>query len=641
MLESKFRKFFPKRIFKIDESVKPCENFYEYACGPTIRSFELPKSRSRHNFAFADTTEHLLAYKKNYFNQLQNSKASSPREQQLQTFYQSCINESVSKEAELQHVVTTLKQLASIQTREQFIELVYSNLKNGNPGFISFWANLPNYKNSERMDGYFQIDLLTLPEKSYYEKQETTQELKGVISKFFESIQAADPTEKANWVYNFEQGLAKVYPTSVEINRNVFSITEHSKVLSKKLKSLRLGEFISLLPGQPHIRNLFGDKAFEYVEVSVNRLPIEQLKAIFLYHTLKDHLDDAYPAFRKQMIAFNAKHLGRPSERPDRLERCTNEIEQKFGMELDSILMPKLFPNFPKEKLVAMVEKVRSNLVRSIEKNTWLSSNARKAAVLKLKHLNIRLVSPESDQEWNFNKEGLYSATAPIENRLLYGRLKHQKNVEALNKKFPNPVWEFGPLEMNAALLPPYNAIIFPIAILQPPFYDPEAPDEINMAGIGVVIGHELGHSIDDKGYTFDYKGRVNAWITKADEKKFFARAHPLIDQFDRIGHNGRFTLGENIGDLVGLTNAYETAFPVGNGKPVALKKDFFTQYARLWCEVQTPELAELRKKVDPHAFGYARTNEQVKHQPGFAEAFDCKSGDPMVLPKEKNVRIW
>jgi putative endopeptidase len=176
---------------------------------------------------------------------------------------------------------------------------------------------------------------------------------------------------------------------------------------------------------------------------------------------------------------------------------------------------------------------------------------------------------------------------------------------------------------------------------LQPPFYDPEAPEEVNMAAIGSVIGHELGHAVDDKGYTFDYKGRIHPWLKKADEKKFFELAQPLVDQFNRTGGNGKFTLGENIGDLVGLTNAYSVAFPDGSNKPAALKKAFFTQYANMWCEVQKPEIVELRKKIDPHSLGFARTNEQLKQQPGFAEAFTCKSSDPMVLPKNQIVRIW
>jgi len=288
-----------------------------------------------------------------------------------------------------------------------------------------------------------------------------------------------------------------------------------------------------------------------------------------------------------------------------------------------------------------MVEKIRRHLVQTVKQNKWLSSKARNEAALKLSKINIRLVSPETDEEWGFAPVKEYSSVSPIQNRLLFQMAKREQTIQDLKKTFKGPVWEFGPLTVNAALMPPYNAIVFPIGILQPPFYDPSASEEINMAAIGAVIGHEVGHAIDDKGYTYNHLGQLRPWAKAKDENKFLERAEPLVRQFNEIGHNGKFTLGENIGDLVGLTNAYQSAFPKGSKKPVALKRDFFVQWARLWCEVQRPELIELRKKIDPHSLGFARTNEPVKHLQGFADAFGCKAEDKLVLPPEKRVNIW
>jgi len=179
-----------------------------------------------------------------------------------------------------------------------------------------------------------------------------------------------------------------------------------------------------------------------------------------------------------------------------------------------------------------------------------------------------------------------------------------------------------------------------PIGILQYPFYDPNLPEVPNLGAVGVVIGHELGHGIDDKGARYDDTGRLKQWMTEKDLAEFQRRGEHLILQFEGAGHNGRLTLGENIGDLVGVSFAYHAAFPDGKGTKEQ-KQAFFNQYARLWCGVIRPKMKERLLKTDPHALFNARVNEQVKHQPGFQEAYGCKSGDPMVLPEKERVSIW
>ena len=181
-----------------------------------------------------------------------------------------------------------------------------------------------------------------------------------------------------------------------------------------------------------------------------------------------------------------------------------------------------------------------------------------------------------------------------------------------------------------------------PIGILQYPFYDPSLSDVQNVAAVGAVIGHELGHGIDDQGARYDSTGKQRQWMSESDLKNFSDRTNPLIAQFDAIGHNGRLTQGENIGDLVGLTAAYNVASkdPEFQKNP-ALQKELFLSFGRVWCTVARPKYEETRLKTDPHSLGFARVNEQVKQQPGFSQAFQCKANDPMVLSKEKLVKIW
>ena len=181
--------------------------------------------------------------------------------------------------------------------------------------------------------------------------------------------------------------------------------------------------------------------------------------------------------------------------------------------------------------------------------------------------------------------------------------------------------------------------------ILQYPFYDQKNNEIENLAGVGMVVGHELGHAIDDQGSKYDADGKLRDWMTPKDLKNFKELTKSLVAQYNKAGMNGEFTLGENIGDLVGLTAAYDAAFSSDNKMPEAelkiQKKNFFLNYARSWCEVQLPGTRELRLKSDPHSLGVARVNEIVKHFVAFKEVFECHDTDPMVLSAEKRVHIW
>ncbi len=200
---------------------------------------------------------------------------------------------------------------------------------------------------------------------------------------------------------------------------------------------------------------------------------------------------------------------------------------------------------------------------------------------------------------------------------------------------------ENGPLTVNAGYSPSDNKFMMPIGILQYPFFDREGSLLENLGAVGVVIGHELGHGIDDQGSKYDENGELRDWMSSADLENLSSRGQKMIDQFDKIGHNGQNTLGENIADLVGITFAYRAAFPNPSLASTKDKQTFFISYARLWCNVTRPGAEEEKLKTDPHSLGWARINEQVKHQKGFAEAFSCKPGDPMTLPESERITIW
>jgi putative endopeptidase len=292
------------------------------------------------------------------------------------------------------------------------------------------------------------------------------------------------------------------------------------------------------------------------------------------------------------------------------------------------------------EKFTDLAEKVRSSILLGIDSNTWLSEQGKKGAREKMATAKLQLVKPLTNDEWYFNPDAVYSLTKPRGNsEILAAKLQERDFGELKQKRNPN-VWHMGPLTVNAYYSPSDNKFVMPIGILQYPFYDPQLPLEVNLGAVGAVIGHELGHGIDDKGAQYDASGRQVNWMTDKDRETFKARGKGLIQQFDEIGHNGTLTLGENIGDLTGVTFAYRAAFPGGAGTP-EMKRAFFLQYARLWCQVMLPAKRAMLLKVDSHALGPARVNQPLKNLAEFAAAYQCTATDKMSLPSDQRINIW
>jgi putative endopeptidase len=289
---------------------------------------------------------------------------------------------------------------------------------------------------------------------------------------------------------------------------------------------------------------------------------------------------------------------------------------------------------------VGLAETIRSTIIQGLQSNKWLSEAGRKEAIKKITVAKLQLVKPANDAEWDFNPPADYSPTNQYSNARLLKFNLEKKKIKELAEVRDRSRWGFGPLTVNAYYSPPDNKFVLPIGILQYPFFDDSLSDQANMGAVGAVIGHELGHGIDDKGSRYDENGRLHEWMTSQDLAEFKKRGAVLVDQFNKVGENGELTLGENIGDFVGVTFSYRAAFPNNEGTPDA-KKAFFLQYGRLWCNVMRPRYREMMLKVNPHSLGEFRVNQQVKNQPGFAEAYGCKAGDLMYLPPEERAQVW
>lgn len=628
-----------KREFLVNEKISPCENFYEYACSDTISKFQLRDDRSRHTFAFDDSSERLLEFKKKYMQKLSTITPKSPREKAIKNVYLACVDETARKTEEKQIVEKTLSILKNIKTKEEMLNFLGKNTLAAEFSLVSFDAQ-NKLKDPLHNDLFLDINILSYPEKSYYEKEENIKDLEIIVSEFYKTIGLDQTQERAKKLVELEKEFVKVYPTPVEWRElETSEAVTNINAMLKNYPNLKLGDLFKKVPTKIIIRDL-EPKVLAFMNEKLNQMSLEELKDLYLYHELIGYLDDAYPEFFNKRFDFNFKHLGGPKVRPERKERCTQLVMRKYPKDIDSILLNEWSKNFPKKRVVQLGEKIRESLLDSLNKNTWLTDSAKKEALLKVKKVKLQLVSPDNEKDWGFNPLADYKPDQAIQNAKKFIVVLKNKSLDQLKKKNNPNEWIWGPLIVNAYYAPEYNKFVLPMGILQPPFFDASLSDEENLASLGTVIGHEIGHGIDDQGAKFDAYGILKDWRTEKDHKAFEERTKILIEQFNKAGHNGELTLGENIGDNVGLSMSFKAASKNKKLSPDEVKK-FFLAYSHLWCGVTRPSAEEQQLKTNPHAMGWARVNEQVKQQAEFKKAFSCKDTDKMVLPEEKVIHIW
>ena len=553
------------------------------------------------------------------------------------------MNQKARKIEEKELLQKETKTVMALKTKKEFVDYLTSKALTGQGSHLDF-GNAPNLDNSDIYDFMILPALMTsMPEKSYYNNKELMKEFVGLATDFFKIAGLDQPLKRAKWLADFEKEYINKYP-SPAARRPLWSMRAYStKADLLKYKNLRLKKVLRKVPGRIKIRNPM-DKVFVFLNTAVDKYSLEQLKSIYLFQTVSGYLDEAYPKFFMRVFKFKNKYLGGSPKRSILDERCAKITMTKFKKEIDFELFDQFFPNFPEKKFINLLEQVRASIIEGLQENKWLSKKSKINAIKKIKMAKFQAVKPKTKREWDFNPVIKYDSKKYIGNFRLLAAQLIKREFKRLGKPVDKTIWWMGPLTVNAYYDPTKNKFVMPAGILQYPFYDPKLPDWVNLGAVGAVVGHELGHGVDDQGSKYDEKGKIRQWMSKKDLKTFKKRGEKLVAQFNAADHNGKLTLGENIGDLVGVTFALKAAKKQMPKDPVARKKatkDFFLQYARAWCGVMRPKYAEKQLKTDPHSLIYARVNEQMKHQPDFLRVYNCKKGDKLYLPKSEQVKIW
>src|SRR5690606_11185579 len=380
--------------------------------------------------------------------------------------------------------------------------------------------------------------------------------------------------------------------------------------------------------------------------------PIEDLKTLTRWSTLNNAADMLTTKMERANWDFYSKTLNGAQNQEPADERALGTVDGAVGEAIGQLYVDAKFPPEAKVKAEKMIKNIIAAFQDRIKALDWMTEETKLKAIEKLDKFTVKIAYPD---EWeDYSKLQIKEGNSYAKNMLAVAEWAMQKNYSEINEPVDKKEWGMPPQTVNAYFNPLNNEIVFPAAILQPPFYNYTADDAVNYGGIGAVIGHEISHAFDDSGARFDGDGNLNNWWTEKDLDEFTKRGDALAEQYsqievlDGVFINGKFTLGENIGDLGGVLGAYDglqRSFKE-NGRPEDIdgftaEQRFFMSWATVWRTLMREEALRTRIKTDTHSPGMYRATQPLKNIDAFYEAFDINEGDAMYLAPEKRVRIW
>ena len=382
----------------------------------------------------------------------------------------------------------------------------------------------------------------------------------------------------------------------------------------------------------------------------IKKTPIDTWKTYLKWGLINKSESLLTTELDNQNFDFYGKTLNGTEKQEDDWKRGVSTVNGSLGEVVGKVYVEKHFSPEAKERMVTMVKNLLNAYAESIKKLDWMSADTKKQALKKVDKFMIKIGYPDKWRDYS---------TLKIAKNDLYGNsqrateFEYKRNLDKLGKPVDRTEWSMVPQTVNAYYNPSLNEIVFPAAILQPPFFDLKADDAVNYGAIGAVIGHEIGHGFDDEGSTFDGDGVMKNWWTPADLAAFKAKTNALVAQYNSfkafpdLSVNGTFTLGENIGDLGGLSIAIKAYKATLNGKEAPVMDGFtgmqrvFLGWGQVWGEKTREEALRSQIARDPHSPAKFRINGVVRNVPEFYEAFKIKPTDSLYLAPEKKVKIW
>ncbi|WP_293468193.1 M13-type metalloendopeptidase [Phenylobacterium sp.] len=637
----------------MDRSVKPGDDFFKFANGKWAERTEIPADRVRYgNFnklrELSDNRMHAI------LEDAAGGRLTDPDAAKIAAGYRAFMDEAAVEALDAKPLAPELAEIRKVQTKDDFTALMgKSNLSGFTsilPVFISIDAKAPTRYAVMSVTGG-----LGLPDRDYYLQPgfaEKKAKYEAYVAELLTLIGWDKPAENAKAIVAFETQLAEASWTRVE-----------RRDRDKTYNPMTPAELAAYTPGFDWNRYLAatGLPKVERIVVTTNtafpkfakvyaETPLETLKAWQAFHLA----DDAAPYLSKRFVdanyAFRLKELAGQPEQQARWKRAATFMNGAIGESIGRVYVARYFPPESKAKMDALVGDVRTALGARIEKLDWMGPETKQRALEKLAKFTVKIAYPATWRDY---------AKLELKPDDLYGNVERagvfewRRQVARLNGPVDKAEWGMTPQTVNAYYNFANNEIVFPAAILQPPFFDPDADPAINYGGIGGVIGHEISHGFDDQGRKSDGDGVLRDWWTAEDNAKFKVQADRLGAQYAAFEPlpgakvQGGLTMGENIGDMGGLSlalDAYRTSL---KGKPAPVidgltgDQRVFLGWAQVWREKIRDEALRQQVVTDPHSPAYYRVNGTIRNLPGWYDAWNVQPGDQLYVPPEQRVKIW